>query len=282
MHVRVAKRESAALLTLTLQMFADAVELRLDKEACFKCDICATVCPREAVSIICGDHGLDITIDPRRCLLCEICAHFCPVAAVTLTYNGQAKKILTEHRGLAPFLPKIALDASRCTQPCPEAGSGDLHWCRQQLQLVTNNRDGCPKRCHKCLDACPRQAIGLDEAGIQTVPALDKCLRCRQCLAVCEFAAIAVNPQFLGRLIINDRRCPPDCVKCIELCPVKAIVREEDRVFIRPETCAYCGACVNICDEEAISLTREEVVAEAGEFSQAWKTAVQKLLNLDI
>jgi 4Fe-4S ferredoxin len=96
---------------------------------------------------------------------------------------------------------------------------------------------------------------------------------------VCEYEAIAVNPQFRGRLVIDDHKCPPDCVKCIELCPVKAIVREDDRVFLRVENCCYCGVCLNICDDEAITLVREEVVAEAGEFSHAWETAVAKLLT---
>jgi len=45
------------------------------------------------------------------------------------------------------------------------------------------------------------------------------------------------------------------------------------------ENCAYCGVCLNICDDEAITLVREEVVAEAGEFSQAWVTAVGKLIK---
>ncbi len=279
MQPRVVKRETDTFLELTLQLFVDTVKLRLDKVLCLKCDICATVCPREAVSIIPVGDGLDISIDPRRCLMCEICAHFCPVAAVTLSYNGEVKTIMADHQGLAPFLPKIDMDKSRCLLPCPQSPEGEEHWCRQQLRLVLNDLAECPKQCHKCLAACPRQAIVLDEAAGQTVPAPDLCLRCTQCLTVCQEEAIVVNPQFRGRLVIEDRKCPPDCVKCIELCPVKAIVREEDRVWLKVENCAYCGVCVNICDESAISLVREEVVAEAGEFSQAWDTAVGKLVN---
>jgi 4Fe-4S ferredoxin len=279
MQPRVIKRETDRLLELTLKLFVDTVELRLDKEKCIKCDICAKVCPREAVSIIPGEADLDITIDPRLCLMCEICAHFCPVAAVTLSYNGQVKTIMTDHQGLAPFLPKVDMDKSRCPLPCPPQPLGDEHWCRQQLKLVPNELTECPKHCHKCLEACPRQAIVLDEAADQTLPVPDLCLRCTQCLTVCEFESILVNPQFRGRLIIDDHKCPPDCVKCIDLCPVKAIVREGDRVFLKMENCAYCGVCLNICDDEAITLVREEVVAEPGEFSHAWETAVEKLVK---
>ncbi len=279
MQPRVVKRETDAFLELTLHLFVDTVKLRLDKALCLKCDICATVCPREAVRIILMADSLDITIDPRRCLMCEICAHFCPVAAVALSYNGEVKTIMADHQGLAPFLPKIDMDKSRCLLPCPQSSEEEEHWCRQQLKLVPNDLTECPKQCHKCLAACPRQAIVLDEAAGQTVPAPDLCLRCTQCLTVCQEEAIVVNPLFRGRLVIDDKKCPPDCVKCIELCPVKAIVREEDRVFLKVENCAYCGVCVNICDEAAITLVREEVVAEAGEFSNAWDAAVLKLVK---
>jgi Pyruvate/2-oxoacid:ferredoxin oxidoreductase delta subunit len=279
MQPRVIKRETDSFLELTLRLFVDTVKLHLDKGLCIKCDICAKVCPREAVTIIPGEGALDITIDPRLCLMCEICAHFCPVAAVTLSYNGEVKTIMADHQGLAPFLPKIDMDKSRCPLPCPPQPEGEEHWCRQQLQLVPNDLTECPKQCHKCLTACPRQAIALDEAADQTKPEPDLCLRCTQCLTVCEFEAIVVNPQFRGRLVIDDQKCPADCVKCVELCPVKAIVREDERVWLKVDNCAYCGVCVNICDDEAIALVREEVVAESGEFSQAWATAVQKLVE---
>ena len=145
MKPRVIKRETATQLELTLKLFVDTVQLRLDKVLCLKCDICATVCPRDAVSIIPGDDGLDITIDPRLCLMCEICAHFCPVAAVTLSYNGEVKTIMADHQGLAPFLPKIDMDKSRCLLPCPPQPEGEEHWCRQQLQLVPNDLDRVPQ-----------------------------------------------------------------------------------------------------------------------------------------
>ena len=279
MHARVIKRETDTYLELTLRMFADQVSLHLDKGACLKCDICSLVCPREAVAILPGEEELDITIDPRRCVLCEVCAHFCPVGAVTLFFNGVPKTILLDNQGLASFLPKVAMDKSRCVQPCPTVPDGELHWCRRQAQLVANVAAECPKHCHRCLEACPRQAIVLDEAEGQTLPQPDQCLRCRQCLEVCEYEAIQVYPQFEGTLTIAPEKCPPDCCKCINLCPVKAIAREGERVFLKREVCSFCGVCRNICDQEAITLVRREVVAQPGEFSQAWQHAVDKLLE---
>jgi MinD superfamily P-loop ATPase len=278
MIASVTKRESPRFLELTLQMYVDQVRLLLDKEACLRCDICSLVCPRQAVCITPGETDLEIDIDPRRCVLCEVCSHFCPVGAVSLTYNGETKAIFAAYQGLAPFLPSIRMDKSRCPEPCPPVPEGESHWCRQLLQLVANSLEECPKHCRRCLEACPRQAIVLDEAGQNTLPQPDHCLRCTQCLDVCRFDAIEVNPQFVGEVRIDDRKCPPDCSKCIDLCPVKAIVREGERVFLRVERCSYCGVCRNICDEDAITLTRREVVARPGKFSHAWDWALTKLL----
>ncbi len=275
----VIKRETEKHLTLSLTLFVDQVELRLDKERCLKCDVCARVCPREAVTIIPAEAELTIAIDPRLCLLCEVCAHFCPVGAVSLSYNGQPKAILAAHQGLAPFFPKVAMDKAKCVQPCPETPQGEEHWCRRELKLIVNAREECPKRCRKCLEVCPRQAIILDESGAQTLPQPDLCLRCGQCLAACEYGALEVTPQFRGQLLIDDAKCPPDCDKCLQLCPIRAIVREGPRVFLQGGTCSYCGVCRNICDQDAITLVREEIIAEPGEFSLAWEHAVQKLLN---
>lgn len=281
MFPQVSRRERADSLELTLRMYVDQVQLRLDKQVCIKCDICSLVCPRQAVTIIPGETELEIDIDPRRCVLCEVCAHFCPLGAVTLTYNGQTKGILTEHQGLAPFLPKIRMDKSKCPEPCPPLPEGETHWCRQQLRLIAAALEECPKHCRKCLEACPRQAIVLDEAAGQTLPQPDFCLRCTQCLGVCQFDSIEVNPQFAGEVIIDDRKCPLDCVKCIDLCPVKAIVREGERVFLKADRCSYCGVCRNICDEGAVTLIRTEVIASPGKFSQAWTEAITKLTGND-
>lgn len=279
MQFRLKKRETDNYLELSLHMYVDQVCLRLDKQLCFKCDICALVCPRTAISIIPGEEDLDITIDPRLCVLCEICSHFCPVAAISLSYNSQPKTIFADQQGLAPFLPELSIDPSKCPLPCVANTEGEWRWCRRELKLVPNTQTDCPKHCQVCLETCPRQAIIWDEDGTEVMPQPELCLRCTQCLLGCEYDAIEVNPQFRGQLIIDDSKCPSDCNKCINLCPVKAIVREGERVFLKVEDCAYCGVCVNICDQDAITLTREEVVAEPGEFSQAWVQAVAKLLG---
>ncbi len=273
----IKKRETPQKLELTLTMYVDQVSLVLDKQRCLTCEICSTVCPRQAVSLIAGESDLDIAIDPRLCVMCEICSHFCPTGAITLLYNDSPKAILAEHRALANFYPAITLDASKCPEPCPPLPEGETHWCRQERRLVPNTLADCPKSCRVCLTACPRQVVRLAEDGSQVVPDPELCLRCTQCLQVCRTQAIQIVPKFIGRIVIRDELCPADCTKCIDLCPVKLITRDGARVYVKSEVCSLCGVCRNICPESAVTVIREEVVAIPGEFCHAWEEAVAKL-----
>jgi 4Fe-4S ferredoxin len=209
--------------------------------------------------------------------MCEVCSHFCPTGAVTLLYNGEPKTILADHRGLGQFYPPITLDAAKCPEPCPPLPEGETHWCRTERRLVPNTLDDCLKSCRVCLTACPRQVVKLAEDESQVFPDPGLCLRCTQCLQTCRTQAIQIVPKFIGRVIIEDELCPADCTRCIDLCPVKLIVREGERVYLKTEICSLCGVCRNICPEGAITVVREEIIAHPGEFSHAWEEAVARL-----
>ena len=48
-----------------------------------------------------------------------------------------------------------------------------------------------------------------------------------------------------------------DCIKCkytdcVEVCPVEAFHETPDRLYINPETCIDCNACVDECPVDAI------------------------------
>jgi NAD-dependent dihydropyrimidine dehydrogenase PreA subunit len=42
---------------------------------------------------------------------------------------------------------------------------------------------------------------------------------------------------------------------CVEQCPVEAFYEGEDQVYINPEECIDCGACVAVCPVAAIFAT---------------------------
>ena len=44
------------------------------------------------------------------------------------------------------------------------------------------------------------------------------------------------------------------CGNCAEICPVEAIVVENDKAKVDADVCVDCGTCVDECPVEAISL----------------------------
>lgn len=275
MHVLTGKRETAALIQLTLRFYADTITLELDKQACIKCDICQTVCPKEAIRVEVLDEALDITIDPDRCVLCEMCSYFCPVSCIKLSYNLNPKRILIDQQALPVFPEKINVDTSRCPLPCALSAEVESRWCRRERQWIDNHQETCPKYCHTCLENCPREAFFLEDSVIQVQS--DSCLRCALCMVGCEYGAIVVQPIFDGVIQLDDSKCPDDCTLCIDWCPTKCIVREGQRVLLQRDRCAFCGTCVNICPEEAIKLSRQRIYAQDEPYSEGWSTVVSKL-----
>lgn len=65
--------------------------LRLEKNLCTACDLCAKECPESIISIT-GAKGEDrkkrpvtFTIDLKRCTFCGFCAEVCPTEALTVS-----------------------------------------------------------------------------------------------------------------------------------------------------------------------------------------------------
>ena len=44
------------------------------------------------------------------------------------------------------------------------------------------------------------------------------------------------------------------CGACVDACPVEAITMEDDKALVNEDTCISCGACVDACPTEAISM----------------------------
>ncbi|MCD4690702.1 4Fe-4S dicluster domain-containing protein [bacterium] len=85
----------------------------------------------------------------------------------------------------------------------------------------------------------------------------ENCTGCRLCLQICTIehfaevnpkkAAIRVYGEFPEPGIFTPKLCV-QCGACARACPVDAIERREDKVYvINPETCTNCGICVEAC-----------------------------------
>lgn len=75
----------------------------------------------------------------------------------------------------------------------------------------------------------------------------------------------------MPKLIIDKKTCT-GCGACIEVCPYDALSMEDNLAVVN-EKCTFCGACLeDICPEDAITLEKEEKKAAAGvgEYKNVW------------
>ena len=127
-------------------------------------------------------------------------------------------------------------------------GLGEFHGSKDTIQVVSIACDECPKSghmitdicrgcvAHNCKEACPRNAIGIDERGYAHIDK-ERCIECGRCAVACKYNAI-----------INMRR------PCERVCPTGAIcMDEEGSAVIDQDKCIVCGACVYECPFGAVN-----------------------------
>lgn len=57
----------------------------------------------------------------------------------------------------------------------------------------------------------------------------------------------------MGAIGFRKAKCK-DCYKCVRLCPVKAIITQEDHVKYVASECVLCGRCLESCPQNAITV----------------------------
>lgn len=64
----------------------------------------------------------------------------------------------------------------------------------------------------------------------------------------------------------NLSKCIPECQKCIEVCPTRALSKGDDRILKKDwDKCRYCYLCRSICDQGVIDIggsTNEEFITQ--------------------
>jgi len=82
---------------MMLRYLPNVVTLKLDREKCIGCRMCATVCPHGVFVV---ENGKARVVDRNACMECGACARNCPVVALRVrTGVGCATGVIYEAFG---------------------------------------------------------------------------------------------------------------------------------------------------------------------------------------
>lgn len=107
--------------------------------------------------------------------------------------------------------------------------------CPADGMTVTDSCRGC--LAHRCMNACPKNAITFDTVERRAHIDKSKCIECGRCMAACSYDAIL-------------KRTRP----CVNACKPGALTinRETQKANIKQEKCISCGQCVYQCPFGAV------------------------------
>jgi 4Fe-4S ferredoxin len=264
---KTIKRETARTLTLLRPMITRRYKLTADHESCCGCEICRTVCPREAITL--SEAELDdgrlavaprVDIDPERCNFCGECVALCPTHALAITINDKAEVPVIEAEAFPLLMRTMVVDQEACR------ASTDISYV-----------DNCPVGAIQA--DVERDAEGTVTAVNEVAVDEATCINCTRCMEEGPAGAFTVTKPYKGRTALDVTLCPAGCQACADVCPTNAITYDGARVHLDERFCLYCGACEKVCPAPgAVRITRTGFVHEPVE-SGAWARALEKLVS---
>ncbi|MCW4021205.1 MAG: 4Fe-4S dicluster domain-containing protein [Candidatus Bathyarchaeota archaeon] len=263
MTMKLLKTETEGEILIERVMYTRRYSLTLDRKRCVGCEICKTVCPREAIEILKpakmkGEELKQpkIAIDENKCSFCGICSAICLFRAFTLRINGEEVVPVFEKESFPNVIREIEVDETMC-----------------------------PVDCNECEEACPFDLIkvSVDETGNKVKVDVDReyCPGCRLCEVRCPYNAVLVRRIISGSITINEEKCPENCRDCVDVCPVPGVlaVSDEGKVEVDDFCCVYCGVCNVVCPVEGALEIRRSSVYHSSVRSGAWNKALEQLTS---
>ncbi len=269
MPIKLNKNEDENKLVVERIQYARNYSLTLDRNRCVGCEICKTVCPKEAIEIrpvtkSTGEKAKRPTLDisEQKCHYCGICEAICPYGAISGLRNGEHVGPVVKTESFPQLIREIEVDTSKCDVDCVE-----------------------------CEKVCPLNLIKvsvLNPEGKEDKPKVNVnikkefCPGCRLCEMKCPDGAISVVRTFYGTMKINAEKCPEGCTDCLDVCPITGALylSEQDKKVHTNETfCVYCGTCRIVCPvKESLELQRTSI-RHTTVRSGAWNKALEKLAS---
>jgi len=252
-------------LQLERKMITRCHVLKLDRGRCVGCELCAAVCPQEAIELKRGllEAGKlvqrpTVDIDPAKCNFCGECVVVCPVNALSLLEDGNPQIPVLQYEVFPVLTKRIAVKPDKL--PADKAQASE-ECCPTHVISVQVKR--------KASKPVAVEGVQVDESN---------CIYCKQCEAVAPEAFEVTHP-FEGLIRLDASLCPAGCQACADICPSHALFMQDGKLTLDEQFCLYCGACLNVCPVPEALLVKRHRVRHAPIKSGAWVAAVEKLTS---
>ena len=289
----------------------DAPPVMMDLDKCTFCSMCANFCPVHAFKMT-GEGELPEkeefpTFDSyvrmnEKCLPCALCKTACPEEAIEVEFTFPKKE------EIAPFKEdaegEIEIDTDKCNfcGLCAEFCEAFLLIEKektptdpQPFDMLLVDEDKCDY-CVLCQDLCPEDAIKVKGEKRGEAPEIEgnvtvddeKCTRCTWCQVLCPYDAVDIKKQFEGELNlidVNVDKCDPQgCHGCFNVCPSHLwyVPEAGAKIAAKSDYCTYCGACVNACPKDVMTVSRTKVNHTSvpdSPWAEQWKDAIDSMLT---
>lgn len=263
----IIRRQSRSQILLKRSLLTREYLLRLNRDLCDGCGVCADNCPKEAIKwnpprVVGGRLARKPTIDfdVDSCIFCGECATICPLDALRMEIDGEEIATIVKNEAFPVLLKEIKVTKEKCNSECKL----------------------------RCKEECPTGAINVLTKGSTDQPGQivdvqineSLCIYCKRCESACPFDAIVVKKPFMGTVQLNLDLCPEGCMACVDICPAHAAhIGENGKPSISLNFCVYCFACQKVCPERAIEVSRYWIF-HSDVRSAVWLTALKKLTSI--
>jgi 4Fe-4S ferredoxin len=256
-------------------------QLVIDRNLCVGCEICKTVCPKEAIKITKvekkpGERAQKprVEVDLEKCHYCGVCNSICPFGAIKVLIDDKNILSVVEKESFPELIREIEINPNKCD-------SASLEYEKAcPLNLITVTLHAPDGKEIKNLDELTQDEKKDLKAEITVKQELCPC--CRICELKGPTDAILIKPIFSGTLRINEDKCPDGCRDCLDVCPIKGALylsTDETKIRVNKSFCVYCGTCRNVCPVEGALELQRVSIRHTPVKSGAWNKALEKLAS---